>query len=102
MSRDVGSLLAALYLMARSGDVIRDTHGNVSCLDDDGTVWIKPSGMEYGSIHLDDLCTYDLQTGGPIGVFSRKPSVDLPHHLSVYRRHPWVRSVCHTHSPYAT
>lgn len=99
---DKEALLESLQMMASRNDVIRDTHGNVSCLDYSKRIlYIKPSGMEYSQITLDDICEIDYLTGKPIGKLKRKPSVDLEHHMEIYSNNPWVTAICHTHSPYA-
>jgi L-ribulose-5-phosphate 4-epimerase len=95
-------LVDALKLMSSMNDVIKDTHGNVSCILPGGVIWIKPSGMPYDSITREDICAYAIVDGHDLGMSKRKPSVDLPHHLSIYQRHNWVGAICHTHSPYAT
>lgn len=95
-------LLEALKLMASLNDVIKDTHGNVSCRHVNGVIWIKPSGMPYELITREDVYAFAQVDGHDLGMTKRKPSVDLPHHLSIYQRHPWVGAICHTHSPYAT
>jgi L-ribulose-5-phosphate 4-epimerase len=76
--------------------------GNGSVLDaDSGRVYIKPSGMDYDQITPHDIVEVELASGavlrGP-----RLPSVDLPHHLYLYRHMPEVRSIVHTHSNHAT
>jgi L-ribulose-5-phosphate 4-epimerase len=75
--------------------------GNASVYDPDlGRLFIKPSGMDYDRMTPDAMVEVDLQTGQ---VFSQyRPSVDLPHHLFLYRNIPEVRSIIHTHSNYAT
>lgn len=93
-------LVDALALMGSMNDVIKDTHGNVSCLAPGGVIWIKPSGMPYGQITQDDVCSLAIIDGHTLGPSKRKPSVDTPHHLSIYQRHPWVGAICHTHSPH--
>lgn len=76
--------------------------GNASGYDpESGIVLIKPSGMDYGAITPGNLVAVELATGNPIDTTLR-PSVDLPHHLFLYRNLPEVRGVVHTHSNYAT
>lgn len=94
-------LLEALREMANLKDVIRDTHGNVSCIEPGGIVRIKPSGMEYSLISEEDICSVAVIDGHDLGSI-RTPSVDTKNHLDIYRRHPWVGAICHTHSPHAT
>jgi L-ribulose-5-phosphate 4-epimerase len=43
----------------------------------------------------------ELDTGKVVGSKLR-PSVDLPHHLYLYRKMPEIDAVIHTHSNYAT
>lgn len=97
------SLMGALHKMADLNNVIRDTHGNLSvrCADRN-KVAIKPSGMDYSSIQLSDICLYDMVTGEVHSQNNRKPSVDLQHHLAIYKKNDNIKSICHTHSPFAT
>ena len=76
--------------------------GNGSVLDPgSGRVFIKPSGMDYEQITPDDVVEVDLASGRVVRG-QRRPSVDLPHHLYLYRHMPDVRSIIHTHSNHAT
>ena len=76
--------------------------GNASGLDrPSGRLVIKPSGVDYDALGPDDLVEVDLETGEVIGSGLR-PSVDLPHHLYLYRHMPELGGVVHTHSNYAT
>jgi L-ribulose-5-phosphate 4-epimerase len=76
--------------------------GNVSGYDPaSGRVVIKPSGMDYDLITPENLVEVDLATGDvPAG--QAKPSVDLAHHLFLYRNDASLRGIVHTHSNYAT
>jgi L-ribulose-5-phosphate 4-epimerase len=75
--------------------------GNASGIDRDrGLVVIKPSGMDYDKMRPSDMVVTDLD-GKPIES-KWKPSVDLPHHLYLYRNRPDIGGVVHTHSNYAT
>lgn len=75
--------------------------GNVSVYAPElGRVFIKPSGMDYESITPEAIVEIDVATGLAFGPY--RPSVDLPHHLFLYRNLPDVRCVIHTHSNYAT
>ncbi|RYG38317.1 hypothetical protein EON81_03950 [bacterium] len=76
--------------------------GNVSGFDPEtGHLVIKPSGVDYDALTPDMLVEVDLATGEKLDE-QLKPSVDLPHHLFLYRNMPEIRSVIHTHSNYAT
>lgn len=76
--------------------------GNASGLDRaSGRLVIKPSGMDYDKLHPEDLVEVDLELGQVINSKLR-PSVDLPHHLYLYRKLSEVGGVIHTHSNYAT
>jgi L-ribulose-5-phosphate 4-epimerase len=76
--------------------------GNASGYDPaSGLVYIKPSGMDYEQIKPNNLAVVRLDTGEVLNPEVR-PSVDLPHHLFLYRNMPEVRGIIHTHSNYAT
>ena len=77
------------------------TWGNVSGYDpESGLVVIKPSGVSYDGMTVDDMVVVDLQ--GDIVEGTKKPSSDTPTHLALYRAWPGVRGVVHTHSRNAT
>ena len=76
--------------------------GNASGLDrPSGRLLIKPSGVDYDQLRPEDLVEVDLATGRVIDSRLR-PSVDLPHHLFLYRNLAEVAGIIHTHSNYAT
>jgi L-ribulose-5-phosphate 4-epimerase len=76
--------------------------GNASGLDRPaGRLVIKPSGVDYDTLRPEDLVEVDLETGEVIDSRLR-PSVDLPHHLYLYRHMPGIGGIVHTHSNYAT
>lgn len=77
------------------------TWGNVSGIDRErGLVVIKPSGVPYDKLKLEDLVVVDLEGNKVEGEL--KPSSDTPTHLVLYRAFPQVGGIVHTHSPWAT
>lgn len=77
------------------------TWGNVSVKDEGlKAVAIKPSGVPYDTMVIDDIVVVDFD--GKILEGKLKPSVDLPTHLAIYKTHPEIGSIIHTHSTYAT
>jgi L-ribulose-5-phosphate 4-epimerase len=75
--------------------------GNASGIDRTrGLVVIKPSGMDYDKMRPSDMVVTDLK--GKSIDSKWKPSVDLPHHLYLYKNRPDIGGVIHTHSNYAT
>lgn len=77
------------------------TFGNASGIDrGEGAVVIKPSGVKYHAITIEDLVVVDLDGGVIEGV--RRPSSDMPTHLVLYRAFPGIGGVAHAHAHYAT
>ncbi|EMH4135329.1 L-ribulose-5-phosphate 4-epimerase [Serratia marcescens] len=77
------------------------TWGNVSAIDrHSGLVVIKPSGIAYEVMTLEDLVVVDLE--GKVREGHRKPSSDTATHLALYRAFADIGGVVHTHSRNAT
>jgi L-ribulose-5-phosphate 4-epimerase len=77
------------------------TWGNVSEIDRSaGVIAIKPSGVEYDTMNVDDIVVVDLN--GKIVEGTMKPSSDTATHLELYKAYPSIGGVVHTHSRNAT
>jgi L-ribulose-5-phosphate 4-epimerase len=102
---DLGALREAVCAVNRglpAAGLVTMHSGNASGIDRaSGRLVIKPSGIDYATLTPDMLVEVDLDSGDVIDSKLR-PSVDLPHHLYIYRRDPSVGGVIHTHSNYAT
>lgn len=82
-------------------ELVTFTWGNVSGFDrESGLVVIKPSGVPYEDMTIDDLVVVDLD--GRVVEGTNKPSSDTPTHLVLYKNFPNIGGVVHTHSPWAT
>lgn len=78
------------------------TWGNVSAIDrSSGLVAIKPSGVEYDGMAVDDIVVVELETGRTVEG-SKKPSSDTATHLALYRAFTDIGGIVHTHSRHAT
>ncbi|MBK3568819.1 L-ribulose-5-phosphate 4-epimerase AraD [Streptomyces sp. MBT62] len=77
------------------------TWGNVSGVDREAGVFvIKPSGVPYEDLALDDLVTVRLSDGKVVGGHLR-PSTDTETHRCLYLAFPSIGGVTHTHSTHA-
>ncbi|WLP19743.1 L-ribulose-5-phosphate 4-epimerase [Raoultella ornithinolytica] len=77
------------------------TWGNVSAIDRErGLVVIKPGGVAYETMKVNDMVVVDLQGNVVEGRY--RPSSDTATHLALYRRYPSLGGVVHTHSTHAT
>lgn len=77
------------------------TWGNVSGIDrEKGLIVIKPSGVPYEELKLEDLVVLDLEGKKVEGKL--KPSSDAPTHVILYKMCTEIGGVVHTHSPWAT
>lgn len=93
-------VLAANLALVKHG-LVTFTWGNVSGIDrEQGLVVIKPSGVEYDGMTVEDMVVVDLD--GNVVEGKWKPSSDTPTHLVLYRAFPTIGGVVHTHSRWAT
>jgi L-fuculose-phosphate aldolase len=70
--------------------------GNLSIRDDNGDIWITPSGVDKGRLTPKDMMCVkpDGTAEGP-----HKPSVELPFHRAIYRLRPDLSAIVHAHPP---
>jgi L-ribulose-5-phosphate 4-epimerase len=77
------------------------TWGNVSGIDrEKNLVAIKPSGVEYENLTVDDIVIVDLE--GKVVEGNKRPSSDTPTHVELYKTFKTINGITHTHSKYAT
>lgn len=94
-------VLAANLMLPKFG-LITFTWGNVSGIDrEKKLVVIKPSGVEYDEMTVDDMVVVDLISGKTVEG-NLNPSSDTPTHLELYKAFPNVGGIVHTHSRWAT
>ncbi len=85
----------------KDNNLVKLTWGNASVLSDDGKyIAIKPSGVDFSKLTYSEICIIELYTGKQIT--GKKPSVDTPIHLEIYKAFPEIKSVIHTHSKFAS
>ena len=93
-------VLEANLLLPKHG-LVTFTWGNVSGIDRErGLVVIKPSGVPYDGMTVEDMVVVDLD--GKVVEGKWKPSSDTPTHLALYKAFPACGGIVHTHSRWAT
>jgi len=93
-------VLDANLLLPKMGMVVF-TWGNVSAIDrEKGIIAIKPSGVDYDQLKLEDIVLVDLE--GHVVEGHYKPSSDTSTHIVLYKAFPEIKGVVHTHSRWAT
>ena len=82
-------------------NLVTFTWGNVSGIDrESGLVVIKPSGVDYDCMTVEDMVVVNLD--GQVVEGKWKPSSDTPTHIELYKAFPLCGGVVHTHSRWAT
>ena len=77
------------------------TWGNVSGFDpESGLVAIKPSGVKYKDLKVEDIVLVNLE--GEVVEGRLKPSSDTATHVELYKAFPNIRGIVHIHSAWAT
>lgn len=94
-------VLAANLALPEHG-LVKLTWGNVSGVDREaGVMAIKPSGVPYDGMTIEDIVLVDLASGKVVGG-ERRPSSDTPTHVALYRALDGIGGIVHTHSTFAT
>lgn len=70
--------------------------GNLSLLDEDGTMWITPGGIDKGTLRREDIVQV-FPDGRTVG--RHNPSSEYPFHRAIYQARPDVRAIVHAHPP---
>ncbi len=70
--------------------------GNISAIDQDGHIFITPSGKDKGTLVASDIAEV-LPTGEKLGEYA--PSMELPFHSNIYKLRPDIKGVVHAHAP---
>lgn len=70
--------------------------GNLSIKDDNGDVWITPSGIDKGKLTPRDIMRV---TAGGVIEGPHKPSSEFPFHRAIYRLRPDLSAIVHSHPP---
>ena len=68
--------------------------GNLSILDENGDMWITPSGVDKGSLSPNDIVC--VRKDGSIEGLHR-PSSEYPFHRAIYKGRPDLKAIVHAH-----
>ncbi|MEQ9745112.1 L-ribulose-5-phosphate 4-epimerase [Pectobacterium actinidiae] len=83
-------------------NLVTFTWGNVSAVDQErGLMVIKPSGVEYAVMTLEDMVVVELESGKVVEG-TKKPSSDTDTHRVLYLEFADIGGIVHTHSRHAT
>lgn len=80
--------------------LVEGTAGNISARQEDGTICITPSSVDYREMRLEDLVVIDID--GKVRQGDKSPSSEKKLHLAAYRSFDDVGSVIHSHPVHAT
>ncbi|MGX7264352.1 L-ribulose-5-phosphate 4-epimerase [Enterococcus crotali] len=90
-------VFAANLALPEAG-LVKLTWGNVSEINREaGIIVIKPSGVPYNVMQVQDMVVTDLN-GKPLEEAGLRPSSDLATHVELYKTFKEINSVVHTHS----
>ncbi|MDD3224600.1 MAG: L-ribulose-5-phosphate 4-epimerase [Clostridium sp.] len=100
MLEDLKQKVFEANLLLPKYHMVTFTWGNVSGIDrKKGLIVIKPSGVEYTKMKVEDMVVVDLN--GNVVEGNLNPSSDTPTHVVLYREFKDIKGIVHTHSPWA-
>lgn len=102
MLEDIKAQVLAANLALPRHHLVTFTWGNVSAVDRaQGLMVIKPSGVSYEQMTLEDMVVVELESGRVVEG-SKKPSSDTDTHRVLYLSFAAIGGIVHTHSRHAT
>lgn len=78
------------------GGLTTTSGGNLSIMDENGDMWITPSGIDKGSLTREDIMC--VKADGTI-IGRHRPSSEYPFHRAIYKMRPNLHAVIHAHPP---
>ena len=101
MLEDMKNRVYNANIMLKNSGLVTLTWGNVSEIDrKSGYIVIKPSGVSYDILTVDDMVVVDME--GKVVEGNLNPSSDLPTHIELYKAFDDIGGITHTHSKWAT
>lgn len=70
--------------------------GNLSIKDDNGDIWITPSGIDKGKLTPKDIMC--VRANGDV-IGPHRPSIEFPFHRKIYELRPDFQAIVHAHPP---
>ena len=70
--------------------------GNISIRDENGDIWITPSGVDKGNLTTKDIMCVK-NDGTVVGL--HKPSSEFPFHKAIFESRPDISAIIHAHPP---
>jgi L-fuculose-phosphate aldolase len=70
--------------------------GNISIIDDNGDIWITPSGVDKGNLTAKDIMC--VKKDGTI-IGQHRPSMEYPFHKAIFESRPELKAIIHAHPP---
>src|SRR3954469_18464249 len=101
VERAAEAVLETAKDMLRRG-LVEGTAGNISARQEDGTIVITPSSVDYAAMELDDLVVIDADGKTRSAKEGRSPSSEKLLHLACYEAFDDIGSVIHSHPIHAT
>lgn len=93
------AVLATAKEMLEKG-LVEGTAGNISARQEDGTICITPSSIDYRQMRLEDLVIIDID--GEVVSGDKAPSSEKLLHLAAFRAYDDIGAVIHSHPVHAT
>ncbi len=69
--------------------------GNISIIEENGDIWVSPSGVDKGNLTAKDMCC--IKPDGTI-IGRHKPSSEYPFHKAIYEVRSDIKAIVHAHS----
>lgn len=91
-AEQINVIIGRIY---RSG-MTTTSGGNISIKDENGDIWITPSGVDKGSLTIKDIICVK-KDGTIVGL--HKPSSEFPFHKAIYEARPELKAIIHAHPP---
>jgi L-fuculose-phosphate aldolase len=95
------AVLAAAREMLHRG-LTEGTAGNISARQEDGTIVVTPTSVDYDVMELDDLVVLDSDGNVVKAKEGRKPTSEKYLHLACLKAYEDIGSVVHSHPVHAT
>lgn len=91
-TEQINVIIGRIY---RSG-MTTTSGGNISIRDENGDIWITPSGIDKGNLTTKDIIC--VKPDGTV-VGPHKPSSELPFHRAIFNSRPELTAIIHAHPP---